>query len=57
VLDSQGITGVVPANANRAVTADARAQATAGEGMTIGCWVLEVDDDAYRIFPAGESLM
>jgi hypothetical protein len=45
-LDPQGITGVVPANANRAVSAGARAQATAGEGMPIGCLVLEVDNDA-----------
>jgi hypothetical protein len=45
-LDPQGITGVVPANANRAASADARAQATAREGMPIGCWVIEVDDDA-----------
>jgi hypothetical protein len=45
-LDPQGITGVVPANANMAVSADARAQATAGEGMPIGGWVLEVGMDA-----------
>jgi hypothetical protein len=32
---------------------DARAQATAAGGMTIGGWVLEVDDDAYRSFPEG----
>jgi hypothetical protein len=36
-LNPQGITGVGPANAKRAVTADARAQATTAEGMTIGC--------------------
>jgi hypothetical protein len=46
---------MVPANANGAVTPDARAQATAGERMPIGCCVLEVDDDAYRIFPEGSS--
>jgi hypothetical protein len=51
--DPQGITGLVLANANRAATADARTQATAGQGMTIGCWVLDVNDDAYRIFPEG----
>jgi hypothetical protein len=43
----------VPANANGAVTAVARAQATAGEGMTIEYWVFAVGDDAYRIFPEG----
>jgi hypothetical protein len=52
-LDPQGITRVVPANAERDVTGDARAQATAGEGMTIGGWVLEVDDEVYRSFPEG----
>jgi Transposase DDE domain len=38
-LDPHGITFVVPANANMAVTAEARAQAAAGEGMTaaVGC--------------------
>jgi hypothetical protein len=40
---------MVPAHAKRAVTAAGRPQATAAEGMTIGCWVLEVDDDASRI--------
>jgi hypothetical protein len=35
-LDQQGIRFVVPAKANMAVTADARAQAAAGEGLTIG---------------------
>jgi hypothetical protein len=35
-LDQRGITFVVPAKANMAVTADARAQATAGEGITVG---------------------
>jgi Transposase DDE domain len=35
-LDQQGITFVVPAKANMAVTADARAQATAGEEITVG---------------------
>jgi hypothetical protein len=44
---------VVPAHTERAVAADARAQATAAEGMTIGGWVLEVDDEAYRSFPEG----
>jgi hypothetical protein len=35
-LDEQGIFFVVPAKANMAVTADARAQAAAGEGLTTG---------------------
>jgi Transposase DDE domain len=35
-LDQRGITFVVPAKANMAVTADARAQAAAGEGLTLG---------------------
>lgn len=35
-LDQQGIRFVVPAKANMAVTADARAPAAAGEGLTIG---------------------
>jgi hypothetical protein len=35
-LDQQGILFVVPAKANMAVTADARAQAAAGEGLTLG---------------------
>ena len=35
-LDQQGIRFVVPAKANMAVTADARAQAAAGEGSPVG---------------------
>jgi Transposase DDE domain len=35
-LDQQGLCFVVPAQANMAVTADARAQAAAGEGITRG---------------------
>jgi Transposase DDE domain len=35
-LDQHGITFVVPAKANMAVTADARAQTGAGEGITVG---------------------
>jgi hypothetical protein len=35
-LDQRGITFVVPAKANMAVTADAQAQAAAGAGVTIG---------------------
>jgi hypothetical protein len=35
-LDQQGMTCVVPAKAHLAVTADARAQAAAGEGLTSG---------------------
>jgi hypothetical protein len=35
-LDQQGITFVVPAKTNMAVTADARAQVAAGEGSTVG---------------------
>jgi Transposase DDE domain len=35
-LDQRGITFVVPAKANMAVKADARAQAAAGEGITVG---------------------
>jgi Transposase DDE domain len=35
-LDQHGITCVVPARSKMAVTADSRAQAAAGEGMTIG---------------------
>jgi hypothetical protein len=35
-LDQQGIRFVVPAKANMAVTADARAQAAAGEEITVG---------------------
>jgi Transposase DDE domain len=35
-LDQQGLCFVVPAKANMAVTADARAQAAAGEGVTRG---------------------
>jgi hypothetical protein len=35
-LDQRGITFVVPAKANMAVTADARAQAAAGEEVTVG---------------------
>jgi Transposase DDE domain len=35
-LDQQGVLFVVPAKAHMAVTADARAQAAAGEGLTIG---------------------
>ena len=49
-LDQQAIPGVVPANANRAVTADARAHATAGEGMSIraGC-------SRWTMMPTGSS--
>jgi hypothetical protein len=35
-LDQHGITFVVPAKGNMAVTADARAQAAAGKGITVG---------------------
>jgi hypothetical protein len=35
-LDQRGITFVVPAKENMAVTVDARAQAAAGEGVTVG---------------------
>jgi hypothetical protein len=35
-LEQHGITFVVPAKGNMAVTADARAQAAAGEGITVG---------------------
>jgi hypothetical protein len=35
-LDQQGIRFVVPAKTNMAVTADARAQAAAGEDLTVG---------------------
>jgi hypothetical protein len=35
-LDQQGLLFVVPAKTNMAVTVDARAQATAGEGLTLG---------------------
>jgi hypothetical protein len=35
-LDQQGLRFVVPAKTNMTVTVDARAQATAGEGMTVG---------------------
>ena len=35
-LDQHGLTFVVPAKTNMAVTADARAQAAAGEGLTVG---------------------
>lgn len=35
-LDQHGITFVVPAKENMAVTVDARAQAAAGEGITVG---------------------
>jgi DDE family transposase len=35
-LDQHGMTFVVPAKTNMAVTADARAQAAAGEGITVG---------------------
>src|SRR5262249_28852348 len=35
-LDHHGITFVVPAKDNMAVTVDARAQAAAGEGVTVG---------------------
>jgi Transposase DDE domain len=35
-LDQQGITFVVPAKDNMAVTVEARAQAAAGEGITVG---------------------
>jgi hypothetical protein len=35
-LAQRGITFVVPAKDNMAVTADARAQAVAGEGITVG---------------------
>jgi Transposase DDE domain len=35
-LDQQGLTFVVPAKSNMAVTADARAQAVAGEEITVG---------------------
>ena len=35
-LEPRGIIVVVPANANMAVPAEARAQATAGEGITVG---------------------
>ena len=35
-LDQQGLRCVVPAKTNMTVTVDARAQATAGEGMTVG---------------------
>jgi Transposase DDE domain len=38
-LDHQGITFVVPAKDNMAVTGDARAQVAAGEGITVGCRV------------------
>jgi Transposase DDE domain len=38
-LDQHGITFVVPAKENMAVTVDARAQAAAGEGVTLGCRV------------------
>jgi hypothetical protein len=38
-LDHQGITFVVPAKDTMAVTVDARAQAAAGEGITVGCRV------------------
>jgi hypothetical protein len=38
-LDHHGITFVVPAKDNMAVTVDARAQAAAGEGITVGCRV------------------
>jgi Transposase DDE domain len=38
-LDQHGICFVVPAKANIAVTADARAQVAAGEGLTHGCRV------------------
>ena len=34
--NQQGITCVVPAKANMAVTADARAQASAGDAITVG---------------------
>jgi hypothetical protein len=36
-LDQHGMTFVVPAKDHRAVTADARAQAAAGEDITVGC--------------------
>jgi hypothetical protein len=36
-LDQQGLSFVVPAKTNMAVTADARAQAAAGEEVTVGC--------------------
>jgi hypothetical protein len=35
-LDQQGLRGVAPAKAKMAVTADAHAQAAAGEGVTVG---------------------
>jgi hypothetical protein len=35
-LDQQGLSFVVPAKTHMAVTVDARAQATAGEGITVG---------------------
>src|SRR5262249_41788264 len=35
-LDQQGVLFMVPAKANMAVPADARAQAAAGEGLTMG---------------------
>src|SRR5882724_4321534 len=35
-LDQQGLRFVVPAKTNMTVTVDARAQATAGEGLTVG---------------------
>jgi hypothetical protein len=38
-LDHHGITFVVPAKDTMAVTVDARAQAAAGEGITVGCRV------------------
>jgi hypothetical protein len=38
-LDHHGITFVVPAKDHMAVTVDARAQAAAGEGITVGCRV------------------
>jgi hypothetical protein len=38
-LDHHGITFVVPAKDNMAVTVDARAQAAAGEGITVDCRV------------------
>jgi hypothetical protein len=38
-LGQPGLRFVVPAKTNPAVTVDARAQATAGEGMTVGCRV------------------
>jgi hypothetical protein len=50
-LGQQGLRCVVPAKANMAVTADARAQAAAGEEIALGCRVHTVrhgQDSAAR---------